>query len=117
MSLQFCLFAFNGEMMCFTHVLLNALHMRSQNYDVTIVIEGTATKLVKTFRDQPDHPYFDLYKKVKEAGLISAVCRVCSTKMGVIDDVRAENLPVVGDMNGHPSMVSYIDRGYKIITF
>ena len=40
------LFAFNGDFMCFIHVLLNALDMHEKSYDVKIVIEGSATKLV-----------------------------------------------------------------------
>ena len=115
--LKYCLYAFNGEMLCFTHALLNALHLRSKDYDVTIVIEGTATKLIKTFHEEHDNPYYSLYKKVKEAGLISAVCKACSTKMGAIESARAEKLPIKGDMNGHPSIHTYIEKGYHIITF
>jgi hypothetical protein len=40
------LVAFNGEFMCFVHVLLNALDMKERGYDVKIVIEGAATKIV-----------------------------------------------------------------------
>lgn len=117
MKLKYCLYAFNGEMMCFIHILLNSLHLRSKDYDVTIVVEGSATKLIKTFHEEHDNPFYDLYKKVKEAGLISAVCKACATKMGVIEYVRLENLPIKGDMNGHPSMHHYIEREYQIITF
>ena len=38
------LFAFNGEFICFMHVLLNALDMNKKGYDVRIVIEGAANK-------------------------------------------------------------------------
>jgi len=40
------LFAFNGELMCFIRVLLNALDMNERGHEVKIVIEGAATKLV-----------------------------------------------------------------------
>ncbi|MCK4604812.1 MAG: hypothetical protein KAU41_09025 [Deltaproteobacteria bacterium] len=40
------LFAFNGELMCFIHVLLNTLDMNERGHEVKIVIEGAATKLV-----------------------------------------------------------------------
>ena len=103
--------------MCFSHVLLNALHMRSQDYDVTIVIEGSATKLIKTFHEDPNTPFYGLYKKVKDQDLISAVCKACATKMGSLDAAIAEQLPIVGDMNGHPAMATYLEEGYKIITF
>ena len=45
------LVVFNGEFMCFVHVLLNALDMKERGYDVKIVIEGAATKVgTGTFR-------------------------------------------------------------------
>jgi hypothetical protein len=115
---QFCLFAFQGEIMCFAHVLLNALDMQDKGYNVKIVIEGSSTTLIKTFHDQKEKaPFFNLYAKVKDLKLIDAVCKACATKMGSIEEVKAENLPIVGDMNGHPSMSKYIDAGYEIITF
>ena len=40
------LFVFNGDPMCFIHVLLNALDMHEKGYEVKTVIEGAATKLI-----------------------------------------------------------------------
>ena len=115
--MQAALFAFNGDPMCFVHVLLNALDLKDRGYDVVIVIEGSATKLVETFHDDPDAPFIGLYQRVKEQGLIAGVCKACSAKMGVLEAVEAEQLPLLGDMSGHPSMGSFLIRGYKIYTF
>ncbi|MHA1718576.1 MAG: DsrE family protein [Promethearchaeota archaeon] len=111
------LFAFNGDPMCFVHVLLNALDMHDNQIDVKIVIEGSATKLIKNFHDNPKVQFINLYQKVKEQKLIEAVCKACATKMGSIKEVELEKLPIVGNMNGHPSMRLYLEQGYKIITF
>ena len=40
------LFVFNGDPMCFIHVLLNALDMKEKRVDVKIVIEGAAVRLI-----------------------------------------------------------------------
>ena|SRR6056297_3229839 len=112
------LFAFNGDPMCFVHVLLNALDMNDSDYDVLVVIEGSSTKLIKKFHDDKEKaPFYGLYKKVKDAGLIDAVCKACATKMGAIDEAKAEGLPIKGDMSGHPSMSQYTSEGYDVITF
>ena len=50
------LFAFNGDPMCFAHVLINALDLREKNYDVRLIIEGSATKLVAELSD-PQKPF------------------------------------------------------------
>ena len=117
MEKKFCLFAFNGDPMCFVHVLLNALDMHSKGYTVAVVIEGSATKLIKTFYENETALHRKLYLKLKENKLITAVCRACAATMGVLDAVKAEELPIAGDMQGHPSMSKYIEGGYTILTF
>ena len=58
------LFAFNGEFMCFIHVLLNALEMKKKGYDVRIVIEGAATKLIPELATE-GNPMYELYNNAK----------------------------------------------------
>ena len=110
------LVAFNGEFMCFVHVLLNALDMKDHGYDVKIVIEGAATKVVPELSVE-GNPLKGFYQKVKDQGLIDAVCKACSTKMGVLAAVEAEGLPVADEMSGHPSLARYMEEGYEVITF
>jgi hypothetical protein len=43
---KFALFVFNGDPMCFIHVLLNALDMSDKGYEAKIIIEGAATQLI-----------------------------------------------------------------------
>jgi hypothetical protein len=115
MSRKIAIFAFNGEPMCFVHVLLNALDMHTKDYDVKLIIEGSATKLIKLLAE-PEAPFAELYQKVKDAGLIDAVCRACAAKMGTLQDAERQNLPLASDMSGHPSMSRYMEDGYDIMT-
>ena len=118
MAEKIVLYAFQGEQMCFVHVLLNALDMHEKGHDVKIVIEGSATKLVKVFHDEgKKNPFYQWYVKVKDAGLIDGACKACATKMGSIAEVEKERLPLLGAMSGHPPMATYIEDGYTIITF
>jgi len=107
---KYVIFAFNGDPMCFTHVLLNALDMDEKGYDAKIVIEGEAVKLIKELEDNK------LFNKAKEKNLIDGVCKGCSAKLGVLEYNEKSGIPLVGDMSGHPSMESYIVRDYEIIT-
>ena len=110
------LFAFNGELMCFVHVLLNALDMKDRGYEVKIVIEGSATKLIPELAI-PKSPFNVLYLKVKKLALLDGACKACSNKMGAIEAIRAEGLPLLDDMNGHPGLAGYQEKGFEIITF
>ena len=115
MKQKVAIFAFNGEPMCFVHALLNTLDMQTKGYDVTLIIEGSATKLVKYFMD-PNVPFAALYTQVKDAGLITCVCRACAAKMDSLREAEMQQLPLCREMSGHPSMASYLEQGYQIIT-
>lgn len=110
------IFAFRGNPMCFIHVLLNGIDLHGSGREGKIVIEGEAVTLVPEMR-KPDHFLFSLYQKAKELGLIDAVCKACSIKLGVAEEVEKEGLPLRGDMSGHPSMRAYLDKDYQIVTF
>lgn len=110
------IFAFRGNPMCFIHVLLNGIDLHEEGREGKIVIEGDAVALVPEM-SKPDHLLSALYQKAKKLGLIVAVCKACSMKLGVADAVQEEGLPLFGDMSNHPSMSAFLDDGYQIITF
>jgi hypothetical protein len=109
------IFAFQGNPMCFIHVLLNSQNMAEQGMEGKIILEGEAVKLVPEMA-KSDHFLNKLYTEAKEKGLIFGACRVCSHKMGVAEAMGVEGIPLVGDMAGHPGMAEYIKQGYTIIT-
>jgi hypothetical protein len=110
------LFAFNGELMCFVHVLLNALDMNDGGYEVKIVIEGSATALIPDLSLETNAMH-GLYQRAKALGLIEGACKACSTKMKTLDAIKREGLPLLDDMKGHPGMARYLENGYEVITF
>jgi hypothetical protein len=110
------LFALNGDFMCFIHVLLNALDMNEKGHEVKIVIEGSATKLIPELKKK-GNPMYALYQKAKDSGLIDGVCKACSNKMGTLEAARQEGFKLLSDMNGHPGMVDYMEKGFEVITF
>jgi hypothetical protein len=126
---KFALFAFNGDPMCFVHVLLNALDIKEKGHEVALVVEGSATKLVKLlsggegledFAEKNPQMYkmiADLFAQVKDADMISCVCQACSNMMGSLEDAKELALPLCSELKGHPSMSRYIDEGYEIISF
>jgi len=110
------LFVFNGDPMCFIHVLLNALDMDAKGCNPHIVMEGASVKLVPELV-KPDHPLHNLFTQAMQKDLVAGACRACSVKLGVDKAVQEAGVELIGDMNGHPSMLSYIEQDYKVITF
>lgn len=110
------LFAFRGDPLCFIHVLLNGIELHERGLEGLIVIEGEAVKLVPEMA-RPDHFLSSLYRKAKKLGILHAACKACSIKLKVEKEIEKEGIPLIGDMSGHPSMGSFIEKGYQIITF
>lgn len=110
------LFVFNGDPMCFIHVLLNALDLHAAGRETRIVMEGASVALVPALA-APEHPLAGLFAKAREAGLLDGACRACSVKLGVAAGVEAAGVALIGDMSGHPSMRSYMEAGWQVVTF
>lgn len=110
------LFAFEGELLCFVHVLLNALDMQERGMEAQIVLEGASVKLVEPL-EVASNPFHQLWIKACRAGLVAGACKACSSKLGVLEVVQAAGLPLLEGMSGHPSMAVWMADGYEIITF
>lgn len=110
------LFVFNGDPMCFIHVLLNALDMHAKGDEVTLILEGASVKLIpELIKDE--NPLNGLWKKVTAAGLVAGVCKACAHKLGTLDDAEAQGLTILEDMSGHAGMAGFQEKGFVIITF
>ena len=121
MNEKYMLVAFNGEPMCFAHVLLNALDMADKGFAVKVIVEGSATGLLPGLLDGST-PFSKQFNQVRDRGLLEGVCKACCAKMGVLPAVQNDaskkgDLVLLDDMSGHPSLGRYIADGYQIITF
>lgn len=113
---KFALFVFNGDPLCFIHVLLNALDMKTKGDEAKIILEGASVKLIPELV-KSSNPLNGLWKKSLEAGLVEGVCKACSNKLGTLDAAKEQGLTLLDDVSGHPGMSAYRDKGYEIITF
>ncbi len=113
---KIALFAFNGDIACFSHVLLNALDMHTSGIEVKIVIEGAATALLKGF-SKGDAPFTELFREAAAEGLIDCVCMACSKKTGSYEAAGQLGLEIAGSMSGHPAVSRYLFSGFEVITF
>ena len=116
MQKKILLVAFQGQPMCFIHVLLNALDLQANDNQCKIIIEGEATRLIPEI-SQEGHFLNGLYRQMLAQGLLEGVCRACSSKMQVLENIKKEGLPLLDDMSGHPGMAKYIEQGFEIINF
>jgi hypothetical protein len=114
---KFLLAAFRGDLMCFAHVMLNAVDLRKAGHEVEIMLEGESTKIPKLFADDPKANFYPLWNQIVEGKYITAVCKACSQKMGGFEAAEKLGLPMNGDMSGHPPFSKWLAEGFQIITF
>ncbi len=110
---KYLFYAKSGQKMCFVHVLLNALDLKSAENEVKIIFEGESVKLPPILAEESN----PLYKKALDSGLIAGVCLACAQTLGVKDDIEKINLPFLKDMSGHAGMRPYIEDGYEVFIF
>ncbi len=112
---KIAIFAFQGELMCFAHALLNALELNKKGFDVKLIIEGSATALIEKLKES-DTPFSSQYREIKEKGILAGICKACATKMGTIKEAEKQGLTILGEMSGHPAFSTWLEQGYKIIS-
>lgn len=110
------LFVFRDDSMCFIHVLLNALDMDERGYDISVIMEGEATKLLPGLENEGT-PFSRMWGQVKSRNLVAGVCRACSTQMGTSGSAEKQGLTLLDDMSGHPSFAGFRDQGFEIVVF
>ena len=67
------LFAFSGDPAAFAHAMLTAMDMKDRGYDIKVVIEGDATKLLSLLRNETK-PFADVYRRFRDRGLPACTC-------------------------------------------
>jgi len=105
-------YAMNGEKMCFQHVLLNALDLTAEGFDVKIIFEGSSVKLPSQLAAEGNK----LYQKALNADLFAGICVACSRALGVYEANAALGLPLLDDMNGHAGMRKYVEDGWQVVS-
>ncbi len=94
------------------HLFLNIKDLRSNGYDVKVILEGDATKIPLKM-SAPSHSLNSLYNDIKPS--IVAVCRGCAIATNSLNAAEKEGLPIIGDLENHVSTVKYLNDGYSLI--
>jgi hypothetical protein len=81
--------------------------------EVAVVFDGAGTQWVPELED-PESDQHDLYRAVRDD---AAVCDYCSRAFDVEDAVKDAGVVRLDDHDGHPSIRSFVEDGYEVVTF
>lgn len=97
------------------HALLYATELAEKGYPVVLIFDGAGTGWANELR-KPENPLHKHYLKIKELGIVEEICDYCADSFDVKKDLSEQQRKLlVGDYDGHPSLVKWIEKGYEII--
>ncbi|MFX1284229.1 MAG: cytoplasmic protein [Promethearchaeota archaeon] len=102
---------FNNNKGIFTHILLNVFDLAEKGYNVGIVFESEACKLITEYENKK----YEKFEKLKEKNLVAAVCKVCAKAMGALESAERQGFPIDDTLHGHPSLESWINNGFNVM--
>ena len=81
--------------------------------EVELVFDGAGTEWIPELEDA-DHDFHGLYEEVRDH---VNVCDFCAGAFDVSDAVDDADVPRLDEYDGHPSVRSFVEDGYEVITF
>ncbi len=81
--------------------------------DVTVVFDGAGTQWIPELDDE-NHDYHALYAAVEPH---VRACEYCAGVYGVEATVEDTGASLVAAFDGHPSVRSFVEDGYEVITY
>lgn len=82
--------------------------------EVQVIFDGAGTRWIGTLGD-PDHDYHELFEAVRPS--ITGACGYCAEAYGVENQVETQNIDLVREFDGHPSVRHLVTEGYQVLTF
>ncbi|MDF7824873.1 DsrE family protein [Pontiellaceae bacterium B12227] len=97
------------------HALLYAAELLEAGYAVALIFDGAGTGWANEFA-QPESSLYEKYMKLKKMDLVEVVCDDCAEDLHVKEKLPpAQKLLLSGAYKGHPSIVTWVKKGYQII--
>lgn len=104
----------HGDLGRVVNALIATKEFKDAGEDVRLIFDGAGTQWPGVLSD-PSHQAHKSFEAVREA--ITGACGFCANAFHTEDKVRAANVTLLDEYEGHPSIKSLVDEGYQVITF
>ena len=104
----------SGDLGRVVNALTTAKELKEAGDEVTIVFDGAGTKWIKALSSK-EHKYAPLFDSVKDR--IAGACDYCARAFGVRREVESAGVPLLSELEQHPSIRTLLVEGYEVITF
>lgn len=106
------------------HALMYVLDLHAKGYDVKLIVEGPATRLLgglAATEEVASRPA-TLLRNALESGIVAGACARASAGCAtgdpardVADPARAARVPLLSELAGHAGIEPYVREGYEIV--
>ncbi|MFW6079912.1 MAG: DsrE family protein, partial [Gemmatimonadota bacterium] len=82
--------------------------------EVELVFDGAGTQWIPEF-GKDDHKLHGVYRQVKDK--VAGACEFCASAFGVKEAAKSQDVALLQEFEGHPSLRRRVADGYEVITF
>lgn len=104
----------DGQLARALHGLLYARELSEGGHEVQVLFDGAGTGWIPRMQ-QTGWKYHEAYRWVKERGLIAGVCQYCAAAFGASEAAVQAGLSLLGEADGHPSLLALVNQGYQLL--
>ncbi len=97
------------------HLLLNANNFHEKGHEVAVVLECASPKILIGIADGTIH--IPPFNKAIERGIIDHACKACTSMFDAAQAADNLGVPLKGELSGHSDLLSFIEKGYSVLTF
>jgi hypothetical protein len=100
------------------HAFMYAIDLARHGHKVRLILEGEAVRCV----GDREGRFGDLFAEALSLGLIAGACKTASAgcsepSKDVTALARAAGLELMGTLDGHAGIESFVSDGYEVVTF
>ncbi len=102
-----------GDLGRVVNALQTAKEFKQAGDDVRLVFDGAGTRWIGEL-GSADHKYHALFESVKDR---AGACSYCARAFGVQAAVEQQQINLLDQFDGHPSLRRAVTDGYQVISF
>jgi len=118
---KFLFLLFSDDSCRQNHALMYALDLHNKGFEVRLILEGPATKLLADFA-RPDSRAGELLRQAHRAGIVAGACARASGGCAsgdptrkVTDVAHTHGIALLADLDGHAGIEPFVREGYEVI--
>jgi len=96
------------------NALMAVKEFKEAGDDVRLIFDGAGTKWIAEL-SKPDHKAHGLFKAVRDK--VTGACSFCSGIFQQEAAIKAHDVRLLDEYEGHPSFRKLVSEGYDVITF